>query len=117
MIAGALVLMAALAAGRFQRIRESALLRVLGARRAQVRGMLLTEYAALGLLAGFTGVLLGGTAGWLIVRYVFELDFTLPVASLAGLVAGVALMAALMGFYTSRNALSGTPLELLRETA
>lgn len=116
MVAGALVLLAALAAGRFQRVRESALLRVLGARRAQVRGMLLTEYAALGLLAGLTGVVLGGTAGWLIVRYVFKLDFNLPFASLGGLAAGVVLMAALMGVYTSRNALAGTPLELLRDT-
>ena len=114
-IAGALVLLAALAAGRYQRIRESALLRTLGAQRRQVRGMLLTEYVALGLLAGLTGIVLGGTAGWLLVRYVFKVDFTLPVLSLLLLWLGVALMSALMGIYTSRDALAGTPLEVLRE--
>ncbi len=113
-VAGALVLLAALAAGRYQRIRESALLRVLGARRNQVRTMLLTEYLALGLLAGFVGVMLGGIAGWLLVQFVFKVDFTLPWAALASLWLGVATMSALMGVYTSRDALAGTPLEVMR---
>jgi putative ABC transport system permease protein len=114
-IAGALVLLAALAAGRYQRIRESALLRVLGATRNQVRGMLLTEYIALGTLAGFAGVLLGGVAGWLLVRFTFKVEFRLPILALLLLWLAVAAMSALMGIYTSRDALAGTPLEVLRE--
>ena len=116
-IAEHLLRRAALAAGRYQRIRESALLRVLGARRRQVRGMLLTEYVALGLLAGFVGVLLGATSGWLLVRFVFKLDFTLPALSLGVLWVGIATMSAIMGLYTSRDALAGTPLEVIRENA
>jgi putative ABC transport system permease protein len=121
-IAGALVLLAALAAGRHQRVRESALLRVLGATRKQLRRMLMTEYIALGLLAGFTGILLGSVAGWALIRFVFELPkalsnngFTLPVFSLLAMWIAVAVMSALMGLYTSRDALGGTPLEVLRE--
>jgi putative ABC transport system permease protein len=121
-IAGAFVLLAALASGRYQRIRESALLRTLGATRKQLRRMLLTEYVALGLLAGMTGVLLGGGAGWGLVRFVFKLPrgaghsgFSLPIASLLAMWIGVAAMSALMGLYTSRDALNGTPLEVLRE--
>jgi putative ABC transport system permease protein len=66
--AGALVLFGAIAASRFQRVRESALLRALGATRAQVRNIMLVEYAALGALAAFTGVLLAAVAGWLLMR-------------------------------------------------
>src|SRR5690606_22323962 len=80
--AGVLVLFGAIAASRFQRVRESALLRAIGATRAQVRGMMLVEYAALGALAGLTGVALAGTAGWLLMRYVFDMPFTLPLAGL-----------------------------------
>lgn len=122
MIAGAFVLLAALAAGRYQRIRESALLRVLGATRRQLRAMLLTEYVALGLLSGFTGVLLGSTAGYLLMRFVFKLPrgmgrpgFSLPVASLGAMWLGVAVISTFMGLYTSRDALAGTPLEVLRD--
>src|SRR5690606_3793002 len=61
--AGVLVLFGAISASRFQRVRESALLRALGATRAQVRRTMLVEYAALGALAGFTGVALAGIAG------------------------------------------------------
>jgi putative ABC transport system permease protein len=114
--AGALVLLAALAAGRHQRIRESALLRVLGARRAQVRTILLTEYVASGILAGVAGILLGGTAGWLLVRFLFELPFSVPAAQLALLAAGVAALSAIVGLYTTRDALSGTPLQVIRDT-
>jgi putative ABC transport system permease protein len=121
-VAGALVLLAALAAGRYQRVRESALLRVLGASRRQLRGMLLTEYIALGLLAGFTGILLGGVAGWMLMHFVFKLPggasggFTLPIGSLTAMWFAVAALSALMGLYTSRDALAGTPLEVLRES-
>jgi putative ABC transport system permease protein len=123
-IAGAFVLLAALAAGRYHRIRESALLRTLGATRAQLRRILITEYVALGTLAGITGVVLGGAAGWMLIRFVFKLprgagrpEFVLPITSLAAMWIGVALMSALMGLYTSRDALNGTPLEVLRENA
>jgi putative ABC transport system permease protein len=121
-LAGALVLLAALAAGRYQRVRESALLRVLGATRAQLRGMLVTEYIALGLLAGITGVALGAGAGWGLVTFVFKLPntsqhtgFTLPAGALLLMWVGVAMMSAFMGLYTSRDALNGTPLEVLRD--
>ena len=62
-IAGLIVLIGAVATSRFQRLRESALLKTLGATRQQIRQVLVTEYAALGLLAAATGGLLGGLAG------------------------------------------------------
>jgi putative ABC transport system permease protein len=113
--AGALVLFGAIAASRFQRVRESALLRALGATRAQVRSILLVEYAALGALAGLIGVALAGIAGWLLIRLVFELEFTLPFASLAFIWVLVTASAAALGMLNSREALRSTPLSALRE--
>ncbi len=89
LVGGIVVLTGAIAAGRFQRARESALLRTLGATRRQTSRILLTEYAALGTLAGLTGVALGSVAAWAMTRWVFEVPFRLPVLALG--VSGPAL--------------------------
>jgi putative ABC transport system permease protein len=113
--AGALVLFGAIAASRFQRVRESALLRALGATRRQITSILLVEYAALGGMAALTGVLLAGTSGWLIMRFVFRLPFTLPFTALISIWIAVTVAAAALGMLNSREAVRSTPLAALRE--
>jgi putative ABC transport system permease protein len=113
--AGALVLFGAIAASRFQRVRESALLRALGATRRQVRDILLVEYAALGALAAFTGVTLAAIAGWLVMRFAFRMEFVLPFGALAVIWVLVTAAAAGLGMLNSREALRSTPLAALRE--
>ena len=114
-IGGLVVLAAAIAAGRAARARELGLLRTLGARDRQVRRILLTEYAALGSLAGVTGVLLGGLAGGLLVHFFFELPLRLPWVTLTALALAAAAIAVLMGVALSRGALRQPPLVTLRE--
>ena len=114
---GTVVLVAALAAGRFARVRETALLRTLGARDRQVHRIMLTEYAALGALAALTGVLLGALAGWLMVRFLFDLEFQLPVGQLALVAAAVIALSLLIGLLLGRDALRRPPLATLREAA
>jgi putative ABC transport system permease protein len=112
---GALVLIGAVAASRFQRVRECALLRALGATRAQIRNVLLVEYAALGALAALTGVTLAAIAGWLLTRYLFRLEFALPAGALVVIGLAVTSAAAVLGMLNSREALRDTPLAALRE--
>ncbi|HEX2167518.1 MAG TPA: FtsX-like permease family protein, partial [Longimicrobiales bacterium] len=113
--AGALVLFGAISASRFQRVRESALLRALGATRAQVRTIMLVEYAALGALAGLTGIALAALGSWLLMRFMFEVPFTLPAALLLAMWGAVTVSAAVLGMMNSREALQSTPLNALRE--
>jgi putative ABC transport system permease protein len=115
LLAGGLVLFGAIAASRFQRVRESALLRALGATQAQVRNIMLVEYAALGGMAAFTGVALAALGGWLLMRFVFRLPFTLPLVELAVIWALVTAAAAVLGMVNSREAVRSTPLAALRE--
>jgi putative ABC transport system permease protein len=83
MVSGLLVLYAALAATHDERMKETALLRVLGASRAQIRSALLAEYALLGLLVGLLAT--AGAAGseyYLTTRVLgvpFHFDLMLPV--------------------------------------
>lgn len=113
--AGALVLSGSIAASRFQRVRESALLRAIGATRAQIRNIMLVEYAMLGALAAFTGVALAAVAGWLLMKFVFELEYTLPFVALVMIWVIVTASSAAIGMLNSREALRSTPLAALRE--
>ena len=111
---GTLVLVGALATSRFQRIREGALLRTLGATRAQLFRIVLSEYLSLGLLAAAVALVLAGVAGWALARFVFDGTFTLPVGPLAGLGAAVVLLTVVVGLANSREVLRRPPLEVLR---
>lgn len=112
---GLVILIGALTASRFQRVREAVLLKTLGASARQVRQILLTEYLAWGSFAALTGVLLAGAAGWALTTRFFELDFRLPALQLAGVWAVVSALTAVVGFANSGEVLRGTPLGVLRQ--
>lgn len=114
-IAGVIVLVGAVATSRFQRLRESALLKTIGASRKQITEVLVTEYAALGMLAGATGVLLGGVASSLLMKYFFKLDYAVPIVALAILWVGVAVLSVVIGLLNSRDVFRRAPLAVLRE--
>jgi putative ABC transport system permease protein len=112
---GILVLIGALATSRFQRIREGALLRTLGATRKQIFNIVLAEYLALGLLASAVAVLLAVGAGWALARFVFDGSFSLPVIPMSGLGLGIVALTVIVGLANSREVVRRTPLEVLRD--
>jgi len=114
---GIVVLLGAISTSRFHRVREGVLLKTIGATRKQIGQILLTEYVALGSLAGLTGILLAGFAGWGLVHFLFELDFHLPGAALAALWLGVVGLTAGIGLVNGRDALKKPPLAVIRELA
>jgi len=113
--AGLVIMVGALAASRFQRLREAVLLKTMGATGGQVRRIMLTEYVAWGSLAALIGVLLAGAAGWALVTQLFESAYRLPLLELAGVWIVVCALTAVVGLANSREALRGTPLGVLRE--
>ena len=114
-LTGLLVLTGAILTGRFQRVQESVLLRTLGATRSQVRHILLVEYAALGVLAGLTGVLLSVGGAWALSRFVFQVEFVLPVMVIVVSLGTVSLLTMAIGWFGSRGVLDEPPLVILRE--
>jgi putative ABC transport system permease protein len=112
---GLVILVGALGASRFQRVREAVLLKTLGATARQIRRIMLTEYCAWGSLAALTGVLLAGVAGWALITQLFEVPFRLPAPQLVGVWVVVCVLTAVVGFASSGEALRGTPLAVLRE--
>jgi putative ABC transport system permease protein len=112
---GVLVLIGALATSRFQRMREAALLRTLGATRSQIFGVMLAEYFSLGLLATALAMVLAGLASWALARYVFEGSFTVPLAAMSAFALGMVALTVAVGLGNSIGVVRRTPLEILRE--
>ena len=116
LLAGALVLAAALATSAAERRHEAALLRTLGARRGQLRLAAACEFALLGLIAGLTAALGAAGAGWWLARAVFRLDgFVPPLAPLAGAALLAAVVIMLLGLAGTRRVTRTSPMRLLRE--
>jgi len=115
LLAGVLVLLAALAATADERRFEAALLRTLGARRRQLSAAVLAEFAALGLLAGAIATAGSAALGAVLAERVFRLaDYVPPLGPLAVLVAGAALAVALAGWIGTLRIARSAPVAVLR---
>ncbi len=114
---GLLVLTGAVLTGRYQRIRESILLRTVGASGRQILGILLVEYLSLGVLAASAGIVLAVVATWALARWVFGVPFAPDLAVLAFTVIAVAALTSIVGLLGNRGVLNHSPLEILRSTA
>jgi len=117
LLAGLAVLYAALEATHDERAYEVAVLRTLGARNSQLRAALLTEFAALGTVAGLLAGLGATVISTLISHFVFHLPFAVSwVTLLVGIASGV-LGVTLAGFFGTRRVLKIPALQSLRALA
>jgi putative ABC transport system permease protein len=115
LLAGVLVLVAALAVTADDRRFEAALLRTLGAHGRQLSIAVLSEFAVLGLLAGAIAVVGAGALGSVLATSVFKLaGYTPPFAALTGLVAAAALIVALAGWIGTLRIARTSPMAVLR---
>jgi putative ABC transport system permease protein len=114
-IAGVVVLFAALQSTRDERAREFAVMRTLGARARQLKQSLLVEFAAMGAAAGALAGIGASLVGWLLAVRVFDMPYApAPGPVLVGALVG-ALGVMLVGWLGAGRLLSQSPLQLLRE--
>ncbi|CAM0122074.1 putative ABC transport system permease protein [Stenotrophomonas maltophilia] len=115
LLAGVLVLLAALQATAGERRYDSAVLRTLGATRRQLRGAVLVEFGALGTLAALLAVGAAAVIGVAVSQKVFELPLLPPWPGLLiGGVVGIGL-SLLAGWWGTRAILHTPPALALRE--
>lgn len=114
LLAGLVVLYAALQASSDERRYELALLRALGARHRQLREALIAEFAMLGAIAGLLAGCGSAAISWALARFVFHLNYQ-PDAILLplGLFVG-AIGIALVGWLGTAGSLRRPALEHLR---
>lgn len=117
MATGVVVLIASVLISKYQRIRESVLLRTIGAGKWQILSINAIEYFLLGALAALTGILLAILGSWILADQVFETVFRphwMPVLMVFG---GVCSLTVLIGMANSRQVVNRPPLEVLRDAS
>jgi putative ABC transport system permease protein len=114
LLAGGIILASSVTATRFQRVREVAILKSLGALRAQVIRMLSIEFLMLGGIAGLAGVLCALVLSSVLLNRL-DVGFHPSWAVSVGAMIAAAILASVTGWLASYRILQQKPLEVLRE--
>jgi putative ABC transport system permease protein len=116
LVAGLMVLLAAVQATRDERRYESAMLRTLGASRTVVFQGVAAEFVVLGVLSGVLAATGATVAGYFLAREVFSLKYTPdPWVWVVGVVGG-ALLVGVAGILAARSVVTQPPMTILRQT-
>lgn len=116
LLAGLAVLLAAIEGTRSERVRETALLRTLGARTGLIARGLIAEYAVLGALAGGIAAIAAQLLAWALATNVFHIAYgPRPLLWLLGMAIGAVIVCAL-GWLSLRSTLRTPPNTVLRQS-
>lgn len=114
LVAGVVVLIAALQSQRSERQREIAILKSMGASYTELKQRISIEFIAIGALAGLLAGLIASLLGALVAWQLFDLIGSFnPWPPVLGAVAG-ALLVGLSGFWSLRGLLNVPPMLLLK---
>lgn len=117
LLAGVMVLLAAIQSTRDERRYESAMLRTLGASRRTVLESVAAEFTMLGLLSGALASICAGGVGALLANRVLSIPSSLPLifeVTAWGLLAG-ALLVGITGTWAARSVVNHPPIATLRQ--
>ena len=114
LLAGALVLIGAVAMTKFQRLYEAAIYRTLGAGTRLITAMVAVEYGILGVLAGALGAIGAVGLSWVLARYLLEIEWQPAFTMLSVGVVGTAALVGVVGVLASIDVLLRKPLSTLR---
>jgi putative ABC transport system permease protein len=113
-LTGLLVLIGSVFLTQFQRVRESVLLRTLGASRWQILNINGLEYLLLGLLSSFAGVILSLVATYALSKYIFSTPFSVDWKPLILTPLIITALVVIIGLLNMRGIVRKSPLEVLR---
>ena len=114
-LTGIIVLIGAVRTSKYQRIKESVLLRTLGARSDQILKILALEYFYLGILGALSGILLSLISSLLLGYFVFETTFIPSWVPFLVLLPGIILLVMTIGLGNSISVIKSPPLVVLRK--
>jgi putative ABC transport system permease protein len=114
-LAGLIILSGSVASTKYRRLKESAVLKILGAKRNTVAGILGVEYAILGIVSGILGLGLSCLLSWGIMTYIVKSGWNLyPTVMLWTLIISV-LLTVFTGILSSLDVLKNKPMQTLRQ--
>lgn len=115
MITGWIVLVSAVRSSKNQRLRETVLLRTLGAKGNQIMAITAIEYLFLGFLSAAAGMIIALAGSWALAVFSFGATFIPPFLPSLLLFVSITLIVVITGILSSRNILNHPPLEVLRK--
>jgi putative ABC transport system permease protein len=114
-VSGLFILSGAIASTKFRRMKESAILKTLGAKRSVVASILGYEYAMLGVIAATIGVLLSAGLSWAVMEYIVKSDWNLRIVPLGWALLTAVILTTVTGIVSSLDVLRNKPIQTLRK--
>jgi putative ABC transport system permease protein len=114
MVTGWIVLISSVLTSKNQRIKESILLRTMGASRKQILAINAIEYFFLGAFAAAAGLILAIGGSWAMAKFTFDATFVPPLVPTLLLFGSIVLLVVITGVLSTRSILNQPPLKILR---
>ncbi|MFD0977849.1 ABC transporter permease [Salinimicrobium gaetbulicola] len=114
---GIIVLLGAVRTSKYQRIRESVLLRTLGAKSKQILKIAALEYLYLGALGSLSGIFLSLVSSQLLAWLLFDTRFFPSMVPFIIIFPAITLLVLAIGLGNSIGIIKSPPLEVLRKEA
>jgi|TARA_R110002020_G_scaffold4110_1_gene18189 putative ABC transport system permease protein len=113
-ITGFIVLIGSVRTSKYQRIKESVLLRTMGAKNGQILKIAALEYLFLGLMGSLVGIVLALLGSLGLAFFLFEEPFIPSAIPFVVFIPGITLLVMAIGLSNIRTVLRSSPLEVLR---
>jgi len=113
-LTGIMVLIGSVRTSKYQRIKESVLLRTLGAKNKQILKITALEYVFLGLLGSLVGIILALLSSLCLALFVFKEPFVPSLIPFVVFLPGITLLVLAIGLSNIQTVLKSSPLEVLR---
>jgi|TARA_R100000479_G_scaffold34767_1_gene15152 putative ABC transport system permease protein len=114
-LTGIIVLIGSVRTSKYQRIKESVLLRTLGAKNKQILTISALEYVFLGLLGSLVGIILALLSSLCLALFVFKEPFVPSLVPFLVFLPGITLLVVAIGLSNIQTVLRSSPLEVLRK--
>ncbi len=114
-LTGLIVLIGSVRTSKYQRIKESVLLRTLGAKSKQILRITALEYLFLGILGSLAGILLSLISSQLLATLLFEEPFVPSGIPFLLFFPGIVILVLAIGLSNIKSVLQSPPLEILRK--
>ena len=114
-LTGVIVLIGSVRTSKYQRIKESVLLRTLGAKNKQILQITAFEYVFLGLLGSLVGIVLALFSSFGLALFVFKEPFYPSIIPFVVFLPGITLLVLGIGLSNIQSVLKSSPLAVLRK--
>ncbi len=114
-LTGFIVLIGSVRNSKYQRIKESVLLRTLGAKSKQILQITALEYVYLGVLGSLTGILLSLVGSQLLAVFIFQEPFIPSGIPFLVFLPAITILVVVIGLSNLKSVLQSPPLEVLRK--